>query len=143
MIRYPDWEVRLAAYLEPLREEPFAWGRHDCCIFAAGAVLAMTGTDAMAEFRGRYSTKRGSAVALGRHGKGSLAATLDAKFEGIPVGHAHRGDIVMADGTLGIGMGAFSIHVGAVGERQGLIRKSRSEWTRAWCVPMPDGADRG
>jgi hypothetical protein len=60
MHRLPDWETRLAAFLEPLRLRAFAWGKHDCCIFTAGAVEAMTGVDAMAEFRGRYSTQIGA-----------------------------------------------------------------------------------
>ncbi|MBB4620123.1 DUF6950 family protein, partial [Sphingomonas abaci] len=72
MHRYPDWEARLAAYLEPLRARPFAWGRHDCSTFAAGAVEAMTGVDPMPEFRGRYSTARGSVRALRRFGAGTL-----------------------------------------------------------------------
>jgi hypothetical protein len=78
MYRKPDWEARLAAYLEPLRLRAFAWGQHDCCTFSAGAVEAMTGVDPMPEFRGRYSTAIGSARALSRFGRGTLDATLDA-----------------------------------------------------------------
>lgn len=136
MYRKADWEGRLAAYLEPLRTRPFAWGRHDCCTFTAGAVAAMTGVDPMPEFRGHYSTAIGSARALRRFGRVTLAATLDAKFEGIAAGLAHRGDIVMSSGLLGVCWGATMFAVGREGDREGLIRIERQRWANphAWRV---------
>ena len=136
MHRYPDWEARLAAYLEPLRARPFAWGRHDCSTFAAGAVEAMTGVDPMPEFRGRYSTARGSVRALRRFGAGTLTATMDAKFEAVPASLAQRGDIVMSSGLLGICLGGFLVAVGSQGDREGLLRFDRGGWVdpRAWRV---------
>ena len=124
----------MAAYLEPLRLRPFAWGQHDCCTFTAGAVEAMTGVDPMPEFRGRYATAIGSARALRRFGHGTLAATLDTKFEGVSHSLAHRGDIVMSGGLLGICWGSFLIAVGSEGEREGLVRIDRLRWAepRAW-----------
>lgn len=136
MYRKPDWDARLAAYLEPLRARAFAWGQHDCCTFAAGAVQAMTDVDPMPEFRGRYSTAIGSARALRRFGAGDLASTLDRKFE--PVDHplAQRGDIVMTSGLLGICLGGLAVVVGQEGEREGLLRIERHHWQepRAWRV---------
>lgn len=136
MYRKPDWEVRLAAFLEPLRARPFAWGEHDCCTFAAGAVLAMTDVDPMPEFRGRYATALGSARALRVIGAGTLAATLDGKFEAIDASLAQRGDIIMSAGLLGICFGPFLIAVGSEGDREGLIRIDRVAWVeaRAWRV---------
>jgi hypothetical protein len=132
MYRKPDWEARLAAYLEPLRLRAFSWGRHDCCTFSAGAVEAMTGVDPMPEFRGHYSTAIGSARALSRFGRKTLAATLDAKFEAVPASLAQRGDIVMSGGLLGICWGAVLFAVGREGEREGLVRIDR----RAWVEPL-------
>lgn len=136
MTRKPDWEARLAAYLEPLRARNFAWGTHDCCTFTAGAVLAMTDVDPMPEFRGRYSTAIGSARALSRYGAGTLAATLDAKFEAVAPALAQRGDIVMSGGLLGICLGGFMVAVGREGEREGLVTIPRAQWAepRAWRV---------
>jgi len=136
MYRKPDWETRLAAYLDPLRLRAFAWGQHDCCTFAAGAVEAMTGVDPMPEFRGHYSTLRGSVRALRSVGRGDLASTLDAKFEAVAASLAQRGDIVMSSGLLGVCFGAFLIAVGREGDREGLIRIDRAAWTapRAWRV---------
>jgi hypothetical protein len=141
MNRYPDWETRLAAYLEPLRDRPFKWGKHDCCTFAAGAVRAMTGEHSMPEFRGKYRDGVGAAKALQTIGKGTLISTMNAKFKRVPVSHAHRGDLVMVDGNLGIAFGDISLHVGAEGEREGLIRHLRAAWRKAWIVPMPGASD--
>lgn len=136
MYRLPDWEARLAAYLDPLRLRPFAWGSHDCCTFVAGAVVAMTTVDPMAEFRGRYTTARGSVRALRKLGAGTLAGTLDRKFEAVDAALAQRGDIVMSGGLLGICFGPFLIAVGREGDREGLIRVDRAAWVepRAWRV---------
>lgn len=146
MNRFPDWEVRLAAYLEPLRRVRFAWGRDkrgklDCCTFSAGGVKAMTGEDPMLEFRGQYASETEAEAALKAIGAGSLIRTMNAKFQRVPVSHAHRGDIVMVDGNLGISFGDVSLHVGAEGERQGLIRHPRTAWRKAWSVPMPGPAN--
>ncbi|WP_273689008.1 DUF6950 family protein [Ketogulonicigenium vulgare] len=49
----------LAAYVGLAAQKPFAYGAHDCALFAAGWVLERTGQDLGASFRGRYSTERG------------------------------------------------------------------------------------
>lgn len=56
--RLPNWQSRLQAALDARRELPFAWGVHDCCVFPADCVLAMTGRDYAAAWRGRYATER-------------------------------------------------------------------------------------
>lgn len=134
--RFPDWEARLAAYLEPLRLRPFAWGERDCCLFCAGAVEAMTGVDPMPEFRGRYKTATGAVRALRRHGAGTLDATLDTKFTPIPASLARRGDIVMSGGLLGVCMGHHLVAVGQEGKREGLVRIERHVWDAplAWRI---------
>lgn len=136
MYRLPDWETRLAAYLEPLRLLPFAWGTHDCTTFSAGAVMAMTGKDPMPEFRGHYRTALGSARALRRIGAGDLTSTLDRKFERVAASLAQRGDIVRSSGLLGICLGSFMVAVGSEGDHEGLIRLERARWVEpaAWRV---------
>jgi hypothetical protein len=139
MRRYPDWEARLAAYLEGLRDQTFAWGKLDCAIFAGGAVEAMTGFDPMRGLRG-YRSEAAAARVLKDRGKGTLVRTVNAMFERVPVGLAHRGDLVLVDGGLAVAMGDVALQVGQHGDREGLIRRPRAEWSKAWRVPMP-GAD--
>ena len=134
MSRLPDWEARLHAYLEEVREKAFAWGEHDCALHGANVVKVMTGEDHGAPFRGRYSTPRGAAGALRRYGAGTLEATFDSHLEAIPPAFAGRGDLVLADGSLGVCMGGFALFVGAEGERDGLVRVARAKWVKAWRV---------
>ncbi len=146
MQRLPDWEERLVRYLEPLHATPFEWGKHDCCLFPAGAVQAMTGVDPMAEFRdatgrARYSTAIGSARALRKYGAGTIAATIDSKLKRVPVSLAHRGDIIMNAGSLGVQWTmrgqTVAIMVGSEADREGLIRLPRVTWIEpvTWRVP--------
>jgi hypothetical protein len=52
---------RFEALVRSRLREPFAWGAHDCCMWAADAVLAKTGRDPAAQFRGAYSDAMGAA----------------------------------------------------------------------------------
>lgn len=56
MTRLPNWQLRLEAFVAERQHMPFAWGTNDCCMFAAGAVQALTGHDVAARLRGSYST---------------------------------------------------------------------------------------
>ena len=62
------WQIRLAAYLNDCSRRQLAYGQHDCALFAAGAVQAMTGIDLADGWRGRYSTLRGGLRVLRAQG---------------------------------------------------------------------------
>ena len=63
--RLPDWEQRLDALVAARMHTPFAWGEHDCCLWAADAVQAVTGDDPAHGLRGSYADKRGALRVLG------------------------------------------------------------------------------
>jgi hypothetical protein len=102
----------MAEAIEAARTQPFAYGSFDCCLFAADVVLAMTGVDYAASFRG-YDTKTGAYRIIAEHG--SLAALLTSVLgEPIEPSFAGRGDVVLADietveggESAGICLGAF------------------------------------
>ena len=127
MSRLSDWEARLSAYIAEKRGEAFAWGQHDCCTFSAGAVEAMTGVDAMPEFRGKYDTALGSVRIL--DGK-TLEQVLDDKFAEVPIGFAQRGDLAMLDCCVGVVAGDYGWFVA----EDGLERVKRPLWDKAWRV---------
>lgn len=103
MQRRPDWEQRLAAFLEETKVRPFEWGRCDCALFAAGAVEAVTGEDHGAAFRGRYRSPQGSLRALRRQGFGDVFGPFDAALgERVPPLLLRRGDIVAREGSVGV-----------------------------------------
>lgn len=134
MIRLPDWEPRLAEYLAKRHGVHFTWGATDCCLFAADAVIAMTGEDPATAFRGRYTTARGATRALKRYGAGTIEATLDTMFGQIRTAFARRGDLVMCAGMVGICVGGAALFVGEENGAPGLVRFDRSAWAQAWAV---------
>ncbi|OCP04994.1 MULTISPECIES: hypothetical protein [unclassified Ensifer] len=125
MKRFDDWYPRLAAYVSSVRRLPFEYGRHDCALFAAGAVAAMTGIDPAAKLRGKYSTLAGGLKKLRRLGFDNhadfAASILPEVIEG--PAFAQIGDIAAFD--LG---GAWSL---------GLVQGSRI------FVTQPDSAGLG
>lgn len=66
--RQSGWQMRLCQYLSTSARTQFQDGQHDCALFAAGAVAAMTGVDLAEGWRGRYSTIRGGMRVLRKAG---------------------------------------------------------------------------
>lgn len=96
--RFQDWPTRLAEFIETRRFTPFKWGKNDCCLFAADAVLAMTGVDPAKRLRG-YRTALGAARKAKRHRTkadpyGVAQWPTLCGFEPVPVAFAQRGDMV-------------------------------------------------
>ncbi|MEG3166543.1 hypothetical protein U1701_18435 [Sphingomonas sp. PB2P19] len=135
--RAPDWEERTAVYLDRVADQPFKWGEHDCALFAAGAINAMTGTDPAADLRGIYTDRASAAAALKDHGAGTLLKTVTA-WLGQPKhpAFAQRGDIVMKDRTtLGVCVGLHSWFVGEEHGVDGLVAIPTANCTKAFTVP--------
>lgn len=142
IVRYQNWEERLAVYLDRVSEEPFKWGAHDCALFSAGAVNAMTGFDPAEDYREKYDTAKGAAAALRVFGAGTLLRTMRATFASeVTPSFAQRGDVVMKDATsAGICVGRFSYFVGEEGSREGLITIPTAQCRYAFRVPFEGAA---
>lgn len=91
--RLPDWLPRLANYFDQCWRLPFEYGRHDCALFAAGGVAAMTGFDPALEFRGRYSSLKDGLKLVRRLGFQTNADMVSAHFVEIKPCEAATGDI--------------------------------------------------
>lgn len=112
MIRRDDWRSRLSACIGEALQRPFEWGVHDCALFAADAVLAMTGEDPAEAFRGRYRTQIGAARVLHREGFKGLLGLAQSRLNLIPAAMASDGDLIaipdgLAGETLGVVAGAL------------------------------------
>ena len=129
-MRISAWEDALANYITTKRHEPFEYGVNDCCMFAAGAIEAITGEDPMPEFRGKYDSLKTSLKVIKDIGAGTLEATMDAKFPEAEIGQAQRGDLAFLDGSVGVVMGGFAYFV----SDDGLERINRSLWDKCWSV---------
>ena len=106
----PDWRLRLVAYLEHCARAPFIEGEHDCALFLAGGVAAMTDKDYAAKYRGTYTTTKEGLKRLRADGFRDHVALARHYLPDKPVAFANEGDgaVVPGDGidALGIVQGA-------------------------------------
>jgi hypothetical protein len=125
---------------------PFTYGQNDCAFFAADAILAMTGTDLLADFRGQYSDgpsalraiksiTGGSSIAdavewvTEKHGLNALPGPL----------YAQRGDLVLCNYKDGgedvefLGIVALDGTVAIPGAK-GLTRLPLTAALKAWRI---------
>ena len=100
MNRLEGWEQSAAGYFRQVLAKPYAWGAHDCALFTAGAINALTGEDFGAPFRGAYHDQA-SAEAVLRSLGCSGVMDLPAHFGLPPIEAARRGDVVAVEGRLG------------------------------------------
>ena len=136
--RLPNWPDLLAAEIAAARDRPFAWGSHDCALFVCDCVLAITGEDIAARFRGKYKTERGAKYQLKRRGYDSFKALAIDTF-GDPLDSvrlAGRGDAVFVANENGIAAGIVDLNgrdfLGA--STDGLERYSIDQATLAWRI---------
>ena len=92
-MRRRDWEGRFAAFVAERRCVPFAWGSNDCCLFAADAVLAITGTDHAGVLRVHTSALEAARLVAQRGGLRQIAT--DALGPAVAPAMATVGDVVL------------------------------------------------
>ena len=142
MERLAGWEQALVDWLAACEREPFVWGQHDCCSFAAGAVKAQTGVDHYAPFAGGYRTAAGALKALKRQGFEDLHGPFDAALgERTAPLLLQRGDIVSDGARIGViwyRAGPCALFVGGEaadeGAEIGLIARPLREMAFGWRV---------
>lgn len=100
LTRSKDWPEQLAAFLDARIDTPFFWGKNDCCLFAADAVIAITGTDIAADVRGVYASAK-SAKATTKVFGGLAQLAADRLGPEIRPMFAKRGDILLVKGADG------------------------------------------
>lgn len=94
-MRLPDWKARLTDYLTQCARQPYVLGRHDCALFAAGAVEAVCGIDPAAAWRGQYITKSAGLRLVRKAGHADHVAVSAAQLEEIAPPFAAAGDIAV------------------------------------------------
>lgn len=130
--RREDWPERLAEAEREARRKTFRWGEFDCCIYAADLVRAMTDTDPMAAFRGRYDSEETARALLDRAGglRKAIGSAL-GEHNRIRREQALRGDVVF----LRLETGGY-----AVGISFGGMASFAAPTGHAW-VPIEHCAD--
>ena len=134
MKRLPDWPERLSAYVEACRAMPFVWGEHDCVLFAAGAVEAVTGVrPALPVWRSQEEAR----VML--RAERGLRRALDRRMPQIETAQAGRGDLLLVqqpnDGgsLLTVCVGDRWCAPGAAGRVVGPALSARYAWGVGAC----------
>lgn len=139
--RFDNWEAALSAWLAQCEAQPFKWGSHDCCTFAARAVEVQTGHDFFKPFRGRYRSAAGAFRVLGQAGFASIDAAITAALGDMTAPLlCQRGDVVW-DGTragiMWMANGPMGLFVG--GEQSdgdtheiGLVRRPLADLVGGW-----------
>lgn len=146
LTRIQHWATRAYhGFLLDRARTPFIWGQHDCALFAADGVQAITGVDIAADFRGKYSDESSALEAIktiaGGETVADAAAWCAAKHGLEEWKHplcAQRGDLVVYrdPATEQIVSGLVHIngrHIVAAGVN-GLMKISISNVLRAWHV---------
>lgn len=130
-MRRTDWPSVLACEIEAARGRPFSYGEHDCATWAFDVRHALIGGDNPAEqWRGRYRTEIGCARVMRRLGWVSVEnlarSLLGEPLESVLL--AQRGDIVFADGALGLSIGKEAAFIGNDGLKGKLLRDCALAW---------------
>jgi len=141
-MRVLDWPERLAACIEAAHDVPFAWGSHDCVLWACDVVKELTGTDPAERFRGQCDSAF-SAIRLVQEihpdGFEAMIRMLAAEqgYSEIPPAFAQRGDLVLCPSgleswphALGICIGIHAMMTGI----SGLVRVSMTAVVAAWRI---------
>lgn len=94
MKRLPDWRARFEREMDAIMRVPFAWGEHDCGPGLAGRlVLALTGEDLAAPFRGQYTDALGALRLVQAAGFDDLSDLVASMLPEVHPSKARIGDI--------------------------------------------------
>lgn len=102
-MRRHDWVARLWREAEACARSPFRYGRHDCWLFAARCVDAMTGSNFVEISREFYRSRRAALRIIAEEGGMDLVVSIG--LGDMRPGPGRRGDIVSVDLEEGRGVG--------------------------------------
>lgn len=143
LTRKQTWPNDLLQFVTDHRQDTFVWGTSDCCLLAADAVLAVTGTDIAVDFRGKYTDQSSAFELIKTLTDGTTVADAAAYcaakhglLEWPSWRYAQRGDLVVIQDADQL-IAGFVHHDGrlavSIGEG-GLKFLPLAQVTRAWRV---------
>lgn len=134
MTRLDRWETLLIDALQKRLQSPFEWSVNDCATFAFDVRRAITGEDAAAAWRGRYSDLTAGLRLMRRLGwadyEAMATALLGTALPGVL--HAQRGDIVLGPDLSGFAVVTGRTVVGM--SPDGPTSLALRDCARAWRV---------
>jgi hypothetical protein len=132
-MRHRDWVARLWETVARFRGVPFAYGQHDCCLFAARCVDAMTGSQHARDLADHYTNERTALRYI--HACGGVGPAIAQRLgEPVPGHCARRGDVCLVPVEGGDGVGVcLGIDIAVASER-GLLYYPLHTATQHWRV---------
>lgn len=134
-----NWPRLLHEFIANRRNEPFAIGSNDCCLFVCDAIEVITGVDIAVDFRGTYATEKEMLQVI--KDNGGVSGIADRVFEDhgiqpIEIPFAGRGDIALleSDGRDALGIISTCGRVIASAGTGGLVFNPKSHAKKAWRV---------
>jgi len=131
-MRRDDWVEQMWTTIEAAAQTPFAWGQHDCCLFAASVVDAMTDSAHVADLQTRY-TDEATALAFIAD-EGGLESAVSGYLGEAKTGRPQRGDVVMFEGeqgdTIGVCTGRDLVAAGP----DGLVIVPKNATVKFWSI---------
>lgn len=138
-----DWQTRADRFLRQVNKMPFAFGTHDCSMFATNMVREITGEDVVKAIRGLYKTEQEAKDIIDQLTKGQgleqLADQIARQFglEQISVLRAQRCDVVLINVESNPALGIVSMdgrHILVAAARGGVIRYPLKDAIKAWRI---------
>lgn len=138
--RKNNWPEIMLAEIDAASKRGFVWGENDCCLFVCNVILAMTGTDPAAWFRGKYSSATWATRRLREFAGGGLLEaahkiTHDLDMPEMSWPRAMRGDVAYYDAArlpaLGLVTGREVVFVAP---DAGIARRPISDMHTVWRV---------
>jgi hypothetical protein len=129
--RQPGWQRRFGELVVRHLSKPFEWGRHDCCTWAADAVMALRGHDTLAPTRVPRLNARQGLRAM--KAAGGPEAITRCGLQPIAPAQASRGDLVLLQQgrrqLLAVCNGADALAPGARGLESLPMRCALRAWS--------------
>jgi hypothetical protein len=126
-MRFYDWDLRLASYLDKVRSRPFEWGNHDCINFANKACHIQRGTGFADNFLTEYNSPKAALLKyhhwMKETGYKDIIAAVDDRLTRLITKYPPRGAIVAMPSSdnevlpysFGVSVNQYCVFVGYEG----------------------------
>ncbi len=142
-MRVANWDIKLAEYVNSLRDYPFVWGEHDCFTFINKSVEIMRGQGFADDCLGDYTTPKSALLHYRRKlmhlEYDTIVDMLDDRLERFKGRFPSRGSIVgrpvdQTIGVLPVALGVVVSDLGAFLCDDGMILWTLDENDLFWSV---------
>ena len=142
-MRVPNWDIKLAEYVNSLRDYPFVWGENDCITFVNNCVEIIRGQSFADDCLGDYTTPKTALLhyrrKLNHLEYDTVIDMLDDRLERFNGRFPSRGSIIgrpvdQTIGVLPIALGIVVSDVGAFLCGKGMLMCTLEENDLFWSV---------